>query len=58
MSTAKKTPTTQAPAQPKDAVAMLKADHKKVSDLFDEFEQTQSSLKALLNFKWAAGHEG
>ena len=45
MSTANKTPTPRAPAQPKDAVAMLKADHKKVSGLFDEFEKTRSSSK-------------
>lgn len=45
MSTAKKTPTPHEPAQPKDAVAMLKADHKKVTELFEEFEKTQSSSK-------------
>lgn len=31
--------------QPKDAVAMLKADHKKVSALFEEFEKTRSPAK-------------
>ena len=45
MATAKKTLKPRAPAQPKDAIAMLKADHKKVSDLFEQFEKTRSSSK-------------
>ena len=45
MATAKKTPASRAPAQPKDAIAMLKADHKKVSDLFEQFDKTRSSAK-------------
>ena len=45
MATAKKTPKPRAPAQPKDAIAMLKADHKKVSELFEQFEKTRSSSK-------------
>ena len=36
MATAKK-------AAPKDAIAMLKADHKKVSDLFAEFEKARAA---------------
>ena len=30
---------------PKDAVAMLRADHKKVSELFEEFEASRASAK-------------
>jgi hemerythrin superfamily protein len=45
MATARKTTTPRAPAQPKDAIAMLKADHKKVSALFDEFEATRSATR-------------
>lgn len=45
MATARKTPAPRAPAQPKDAIAMLKADHKKVSALFDEFESARSATK-------------
>jgi len=30
---------------PKDAVALLRADHKKVSELFEEFETSRSSAK-------------
>ena len=41
MATAKKTPS----AKPADAVAMLKADHKKVSALFDQFEKTRAASK-------------
>lgn len=44
MATAKKTAVRPAPA-PKDAIALLKADHKKVSALFDDFEATRSSAK-------------
>jgi hemerythrin superfamily protein len=36
---AKKTPT------PKDAIALLRADHAKVSDLFDQFEKSRSESK-------------
>ena len=32
-------------AGPKDAITMLKADHKKVSDLFAEFEKTKAASK-------------
>jgi hemerythrin superfamily protein len=46
MATAKKTaPTKRAPAQPKDAIAMLKADHKKVSGLFEQFEKTRAASR-------------
>jgi hypothetical protein len=34
---------TRPPPQPRDAVAMLRADHKKVSELFDQFEKARSS---------------
>jgi len=40
---AKKAPTSK--TMPKDATAMLKADHKLVSGLFDEFEQTKSAAR-------------
>lgn len=47
--TAKKSPAVQkVPARkatPKDATAMLKADHKVVSDLFDQFEKTKSDAR-------------
>ena len=42
MATAKKSSTDRRPAKPIDAVAMLKADHKKVSGLFADFEKTRS----------------
>jgi hemerythrin superfamily protein len=42
---ARKTTTPARTAQPRDAIAMLKADHKKVSDLFDDFEKTRSPGK-------------
>jgi hemerythrin superfamily protein len=42
---AKKTTKPRTPAQPKDAVAMLKADHKKVSGLFEQFEKTRAPAK-------------
>jgi hemerythrin superfamily protein len=49
MATAKKAPakssTARTPAQPKDAIAMLKADHKKVSDLFEQFDKTRSATR-------------
>jgi hemerythrin superfamily protein len=47
MATAKKTTKKATPtaAQPRDAIAMLKADHKKVSGLFEEFEKTRSDNK-------------
>lgn len=44
MATAKKVKPREL-AQPKDAVAMLKADHKKVSALFEEFENSRSASK-------------
>lgn len=37
--------TTPSLQKPKDATALLKADHKEVSDLFDEFEKTKSASK-------------
>ncbi|WP_395685459.1 hemerythrin domain-containing protein [Caenimonas koreensis] len=43
MATAKK-PAPKA-AKPQEATAMLRADHKLVSGLFDEFEQTRSATK-------------
>jgi len=59
MSTAKNAPTKKSPtaksvaarkaptrkATPKDALAMLKADHKLVSSLFDAFEKTKSDAR-------------
>jgi hemerythrin superfamily protein len=46
MATAKKTAaSSRAAAQPKDAIAMLRADHKKVSGLFDDFENTRSAAR-------------
>lgn len=43
MATAKKTP--PKPAKPQEATAMLRADHKLVSGLFEEFEKTKSAAK-------------
>lgn len=43
MAIAKKTSKPRAAAQPKDAIAMLKADHKKVSGLFEQFEKSRAS---------------
>ncbi|PKO31284.1 MAG: hemerythrin [Betaproteobacteria bacterium HGW-Betaproteobacteria-7] len=37
--------TTKAPADAKDAIALLKADHGTVSDLFADYEKTNSSNK-------------
>lgn len=48
MPTAKKTAqkaTNRAPAKPKDAIAMLKADHKQVSTMFDQFEAARSAAR-------------
>lgn len=45
MATAKKATKARSVPVPKDAVAMLKADHKKVSDLFAEFEKSRSSSR-------------
>jgi len=45
MATAKKNASPRGATQPKDAVAMLKADHKKVSALFEEFENSRSASK-------------
>jgi hemerythrin superfamily protein len=33
------------PSKPQDAIALLKADHKKVSDLFEQFEKSRSAAK-------------
>lgn len=43
MATAKKTNKARPATQPKDAIAMLKADHKKVSGLFEQFEKSRAS---------------
>ena len=43
MVTAKKSTKPRATAQPKDAIAMLKADHKKVSGLFERFEKSRAA---------------
>ncbi|WP_411879130.1 hemerythrin domain-containing protein [Polaromonas sp. YR568] len=53
MATAKKTAAKKAPAKkspartaaPKDAIALLRADHKVVSDLFEQFEKTRSDAR-------------
>lgn len=46
---AKKTQARKAPAKksaaPKDAIALLRADHKVVSDLFEQFEKTRSDAR-------------
>ena len=43
MTTVKEKAKPRAAAQPKDAVAMLKADHKKVSGLFEQFEKSRAA---------------
>ena len=43
MATTKKKAKPRATAQPKDAVAMLKADHTKVSGLFEQFEKSRAA---------------
>jgi len=46
MATASKKAAKSAPAsQPREATAMLRSDHKKVSGLFDEFEKTRSAKR-------------
>lgn len=53
MATAKKTAAKKAPAKksparkaaPQDAIALLRADHKVVSDLFEQFEKTRSDAR-------------
>ncbi len=46
MATTRKTPARTAPAaKAQDAIAMLRADHKKVSGLFDDFEKSRSTAK-------------
>ena len=45
MATAKKSTKSRTTPTPKDAVAMLKADHKKVSELFEAFENSRSASK-------------
>jgi hemerythrin-like domain-containing protein len=45
---AKKAPAKKSPASkaaPKDAIALLRADHKLVSDLFEQFEKTRSDAR-------------
>jgi len=50
MTTTKTAPASKAPAIAKDAIALLKADHEAVSQLFTEFENTRSiaNKKALV----------
>jgi len=43
MATAKQKAKPRTAAQPKDAVAMLKADHKRVSGLFEQFEKSRAT---------------
>jgi hemerythrin superfamily protein len=43
MVTARKSPKPAPAPKPQDAVAMLKADHKKVSGLFDQFEKSRAA---------------
>jgi hemerythrin superfamily protein len=45
MATVKKSTKAKPAAKPMDAVAMLKADHKKVSGLFADFEKTRSAAR-------------
>ncbi len=45
MATAKKSAASKPQAQPADAIALLKADHKAVSELFAEFEKSRSPAK-------------
>ncbi|MEP7298263.1 MAG: hemerythrin domain-containing protein [Burkholderiales bacterium] len=45
MAIATKARSTPGASKPKDAIALLKADHKKVSGLFDEFEKTRAASK-------------
>jgi hemerythrin superfamily protein len=44
MATTRKTTKRTAP-MPRDAIALLKADHKRVSGLFEDFEKTRSAAK-------------
>lgn len=39
----KKTASRKSPARPRDALALLKADHKKVDELFKQFEKARST---------------
>ncbi|RZL04259.1 MAG: hemerythrin domain-containing protein [Rubrivivax sp.] len=43
--TAKKTAQRAPAAKPKDAIALLKADHKLVNELFEQYEKTRSAAK-------------
>jgi hemerythrin superfamily protein len=43
MAIARKKSTSRAASAPQDAVAMLKADHKKVSELFEQFEKSRAA---------------
>ena len=45
MATATKSARPRAAPMPKDAIAMLRADHRKVSALFDDFEAARSAAK-------------
>lgn len=40
-------PTTRKPAASKEATALLRADHKLVSDMFEEYETTRSTSKKM-----------
>jgi hemerythrin-like domain-containing protein len=44
-STASRKSTAAASSKPLDAIALLRADHKKVSELFEQFEKTRSANK-------------
>ena len=43
--TASRKSATAASSKPLDAIALLRADHKKVSEMFDQFEKTRSANK-------------
>jgi hemerythrin superfamily protein len=45
MATAAKSVETTSPQKTKEAIALLRADHKLVNDLFDEYEKTRSAAK-------------
>jgi hemerythrin superfamily protein len=45
MATAAKKASPASSAKPQDAITLLRADHKEVNDLFDEYEKTKSVIK-------------
>lgn len=45
MATALKKPTTETAPKAKEAIALLRADHKLVDDLFKEYEKTRSNVR-------------